>query len=310
MLDSLLALVVIVVILGTVAWALLGRREPVKGKRAPVRYRRRSPWLKRLPVLLIVGAIAFLVLAFTQFRFLREEGSAGTVVLVMDVSESMSRTDVQPDRLEAAKQAARVFLERLPTELQVGLVTFAATADVVVAPTPIRRDVVAGLDDLPRGEGTVLGDGLDVALTEIEGELEAGEEASAAVVLLSDGRDCGSAPSQCPDDLPATLVRPVDAAEHASRLGVQVHTVLLGPDPTSPGGEQSFALLQDIAQTTGGSAYTADTAGGLIDVYSTVESAISTELAISDYGAIFVGIAAAFAIAATIMILLALRSEY
>ncbi len=72
---------------------------------------------------------------FTQFRFLKEEGSAGTVILAMDVSESMGRTDVEPNRLEAAKEAARAFLDRLPTDLQVGLVTFAARSDVVVAPT-------------------------------------------------------------------------------------------------------------------------------------------------------------------------------
>jgi hypothetical protein len=130
------------------------------------------------------------------------------------------------------------------------------------------------------------------------------------VVLLSDGRDCGLAPSQCPDDLPATLVRPADAAARAADLGVPVYTVLLGPSPSSEGGSASFELLQQIADTTGGSAYTADTSSGLIDVYETLETTISTELAISDYGAIFVGIAAAFAIAATVLVLLRLRSEY
>jgi Ca-activated chloride channel family protein len=307
--DSLLALLVIVVIVGAVAWGLIWRRE-ASSRRPSVGYRRRSPWLKRLPAVLIVGALVFLGLAVTQFQLSQAEESAGTVILAMDVSESMSRTDVDPNRLEAAKEAARVFLDRLPEELQTGLVSFAARADLVVTPTPIRGDVVNGLSDLPQGEGTVLGDGLDTALTAIEGQTEGGADAAAAVVLLSDGRDCGLAPSQCPDDLPATLVRPADAAARAADMGVPVYTVLLGPSLTTEGGAASFALLQEIADTTGGSAYTADTASGLIDVYETLETTISTELAISDYGAIFVGVAAAFAIGATVLVLLRLRSEY
>jgi hypothetical protein len=87
-----------------------------------------------------------------------------------------------------------------------------------------------------------------------------------------------------------------------------VHTVLLGP--TTETDAENIAFLQQIAETTGGSAYTADTAGGLIDVYQTLESQISTELAISDFGALFIGVAAALAIGATIAVLIAIRSDY
>jgi hypothetical protein len=104
------------------------------------------------------------------------------------------------------------------------------------------------------------------------------------------------------------VVRPTDAAARARELGVQVHTVLLGQSAGGLG--DSVAFLQEIADTTGGSAYTADTASGLIEVYETLESEISTELAISDFGALFVGVAGALAIAATVAILFALRSEY
>jgi Ca-activated chloride channel family protein len=305
--DSLLTLAVIVVVLGLVAWAFVARRE---AQRKPaVAFRRRSGWSSRLPAVLVVVALAFLGLAFTQFQFLREAGSAGTVILAMDVSESMSRTDVSPNRLEAARAAARVFLDRLPLELQVGLVSFAAEVDVVVPPTATRSDVAAGLNDLPRGEGTVLGDGLDTALRTIEGERTSGEEATGAVVLLSDGRDCGLAPSQCPDSFTGDLVRPADAAARAQALGIRVYTVMLGQPTESRGAAQAFELLEQIADTTGGSAYTAETAGGLIDVYETVETEISTELAISDYGALFVGVAALFAIAATVVVLVGVRSD-
>jgi len=140
-------------------------------------------------------------------------------------------------------------------------VTFAAQADVVVAPTTARGEVVAALNELPRSEGTVLGDGLDAALSEIEAE-QGGGDAAAAVVLLSDGRDCGLAPSQCPPSSTGSTVPADDAAARAKALGVQVYTVRLGQTSANEEAEASVALLQEIADTTGGSAYTADTASG------------------------------------------------
>lgn len=307
MLDSPIAVIGLVLVLVIVVSMLIGKREGKGLRRGGAAYRggtaRRA---RRIAAVLMIGAVALLAFGFTQFRFLQEAGSAGTVILALDVSESMGRTDVEPSRLEAAKEAARVFLDRLPSELQAGLVAFAAEADVVVPPTADRREVVAALDDLPRGEGTAVGDGLDASLDAVEAELEG--DASAAVVLLSDGRDCGLAPSQCPPGGLGSVVRPADAAARAKDLGVQVHTVLLGQSTGAIG--DSVAFLQQIADTTGGSAYTADTASGLIEVYETLESEISTELAITDFGALFVGAAGALAIAATVAILFALRSEY
>src|SRR5687767_9823590 len=116
----------------------------------------------------MAGAVILIAVGFTQFRILQEAEAAGTVVLAIDGSESMSRTDIVPNRLEAAKEAAGVFLDRLPPELQVGLVAFAAEAEVVVAPTIGRAEVVAALDELPRGEGTAVGGGLDASLGAIE----------------------------------------------------------------------------------------------------------------------------------------------
>lgn len=303
-LAPLLGLVVVVAIVGLLlAWRRPSRARPTRG------WRRRSPWLGRIQVVLVAGAVIFLGLAFTQFRFLREASSAGTVVLVLDVSESMSRTDIEPSRLEAAKEAARVFLDRLPTDIRVGLVTFAARVDVLVEPTQPRVDVVTALDDLPRGEGTLLGDGLDAALETIEADLGEGEDAPAAVVLLSDGKDCSLEPAQCPPGEPATRIDPADAARRARDLGVQVHTVMLVPG-SGAGVEESVALLREIATTTDGSASTTGTASGLIELYKDLESQISTELAISDRGALFVVIAALFAIAAAVAVVLGMRSEY
>jgi Ca-activated chloride channel family protein len=295
-LDSVLTLVVIMVVLGVVAWALLGRRDRT-ARRSASTYRRRSPWARRIPAILILGALVFLGLAVTQFRFLRERASSGTVILVLDVSESMNRTDVEPSRLEAAEDAARIFLDELPEDLRVGLVTFSGQAELLVEPAEARSAVRAAIESFVVGEGTVIGDGLAAALDAIEAEWEETGTGPAAVVLLSDGRDTGSA------------VPPEDAAERAADLEVPVHTVVLGQG-ASAGGAANEALLAQIADATGGEPFTATTAGGLIDVYRTLQTRLTTELAISDYGALFVGISAMFAIAATIAILLSMRSTY
>jgi Ca-activated chloride channel family protein len=295
--DSVLALVVIIAVVGVILWAVLGRRTRADRRKSPA-YRRRSPWLKRLPILLIIGSLIFLALGFTQFRFLRERASVGTVMLVLDVSESMNRTDVAPTRLAAAQQAAGIFLDELPEELQVGLVTFAGEAVLLVAPDETRSTVDAALSELPVGEGTVIGDGLSTALDGVAADWEVNGTGPAAVVLLSDGRDTGSA------------VPPEEAAARAAELGIPVHTVVLGQAAATGGGGEASTLLVDVADTTGGSTYTATTAGGLIDVYRTLQTELSTELAISDYGAVFVGLSALFAIAATVAILFSLRSDY
>jgi Ca-activated chloride channel family protein len=287
---------------------LIGRREESARRGAALSRAAKARRAKRIAAVLMAGAVILIAVGFTQFRILQEAQASGTVVLAIDVSESMSRTDIVPNRLEAAKEAARVFLDRLPSELQVGLVAFAAEADVVVAPTAGRTEVVAALDDLPRGEGTAVGGGLDASLDAVEATPIEAENAAAAVVLLSDGRDCELAASQCPPSGVGSVVPSADAASRAAEIGVQVHTVLLGPATETATANIEF--LRQIAETTGGSAYTAETASGLIDVYQTLESQISTELAISDFGALFIVVAAALAIAATIAILIAIRSDY
>jgi Ca-activated chloride channel family protein len=298
-LDSFLALGVLILVVGVIAWALLGRRQPAAGtKRGPSRYRRTSAWRKRAPILLMLGALVFLALAFTQFKLFREAGSSGTVILTMDVSESMGRTDVDPSRLEAAKAAARVFLEGLPADLKVGLVTFANEATVLVAPTANRAELLGALNALPRGEGTVIGDGLQASVDTLEDEWSANGLTPGVIVLLSDGRDTGSA------------MAPLDAAENAKEDDVKVHTVVLGQALQTAGGGANAELLQQVATATGGSAFTADTATGLNDVYAGLQSQISTELGVSNYGALFVGLAGLFAIAATVAVLVGLRADY
>lgn len=251
---------------------------------------------RRIALVLIVGAVALLAVGATQFSFFRQSGEAATVVLVVDVSESMSRDDVAPTRMQAAKEAARAFLDEAPEDMTVGLVTFGGDVQVLATPTTDRAAVEEALIGLPRSEGTLIGDGLDAAVDVVAARWLEDGEGPAAIVLLSDGRDTGS------------RVSPLAAAERAAREDIPVYTVVLGEDLEDEAGANS-ALLADIARTTDADAYTATTASGLIDVYRTIQKQLVVALEISDFGAWFVGAAAVFAVLATFAILYAIRAE-
>jgi Ca-activated chloride channel homolog len=146
------------------------------------------------------------------------------------------------------------------------------------------------LDDPPRGQGTVIGDGLNASLDAIDAVWN-GNPQPAAVILLSDGRDTGSS------------VAPQEAADRAASLSVPVYTVVLGQASSGTHGANA-PLLEDIAQRTGGQSYTAETAGELDSVYGSLGQQLSTQLDVSNSAALFVAIAAVLAVAAGLCVLL------
>jgi Ca-activated chloride channel homolog len=257
---------VVVVVIGAVY--LFGLKpDPARGRRpAPVLLRRRSRWRKFLPVLPLAAAIGCLVLAFTGFRFNVQETSP-TVLLVMDVSDSMDETDVLPNRLAAAESAAITFLDELPPDFRVGLVTFAGDARLAVVPSREREEVVDALGALTTSRGTVIGDGLDLALDAIEEIRRGSQDTPAAALLLSDGRDTGSS------------VPPDRAADRASSLAVPVFTVVVG-QVVEEGGGANFEALEAIALTSGGQAFTAETAGELTARFENIGSELSVDLVV------------------------------
>ena len=246
----------------------------------------------------MVGAGLFLALGFSQFRLNRQHTAPGTAVLAIDVSQSMGRTDVLPSRLEAAKTAAQAFLDKLPSDLQVGLVTFAGSAKLLVAPSTDQNLVRQALGSLVREKGTVIGDGVSAALDAIEALRAQGSKGPAAVVLLSDGRDTGS------------VTPPEEAAARAHTMGVKIYTVVIGQSTAESETGANDELMRQIAQTTDGSAFTAATSESLIRIYEDLGSRLSTEVDVSDFGALFIGVAGIFAIAATVALLVSLRSDF
>jgi Ca-activated chloride channel family protein len=232
----------------------------------------RTPrWRRIVPTALLCLALAGLVTALA-----RPEATVAvpvekaSVVLVTDTSGSMNATDVSPTRLAAAQRAAERFLGRVPKSLQVGLVAYADGPHTVVRPTQDREQVKGTLESLQAEGGTATGDALASALDALGPR---GKKAPpAAIVLLSDGA------SQSGRD-PSTVARQAKAA------GVPIYTVALGtPDGVvqAPDGQLLQVppdpdALRQLADTSGGRAFTAQDSDALDSVYETLGSRIGTK---------------------------------
>jgi Ca-activated chloride channel family protein len=291
-------LIVVLVVVALIVLAYLAglRPEPARGRRPePTILRRRSKWRKVLPVIPLLAAVGCLVFAFTGFRFNVEETSP-VIVLVIDVSDSMNATDVAPSRLAAAEAAAIAFLDELPTGFRVGLATFSGEARLVVEPTRVHEDVGDALGALTTARGTVIGDGLTVALDAIEDLRGDAADTPSAALLLSDGRDTGS------------VVAPAEAAARARALDVPVFTVVVGhvPEGEKRGGA-NIEVLEAIADTSGGETFTAETADELTTIYEDIGSELSVELDVEPSTTPLVIAAIALTVVAGLMLILAPR---
>jgi Ca-activated chloride channel homolog len=256
-------LIIVLVVVGLVtAVYLFGLGPEPSSRRNPGILRRRSKWRRWLPVLPLLAAVGCLALAFSGFQFSLRQASPITV-LVLDVSDSMTATDIEPDRLSAARSAALAFLDELPEDFLVGLATFAGEADLPVPPTDDREQVVAAIGALTTSNGTAIGDGLDIALDAIDKE-RAGSDAPAALLLLSDGQDT------------ASEVPPLVAAGRARDTEVPVYTVVMGSETGE--GAADVQTLGEIARTSDGEAFTAESAGELIQRFTTIGSQLSVAL--------------------------------
>jgi Ca-activated chloride channel homolog len=260
-------LIILLVVVGLIAIAyVFGLGPDTQGRRpTPGILKRRSRWRRVIPFIPLVAAVGCLAFAFWGGRFNVDE-TAPAVLLVMDVSDSMEETDVAPNRLAAAEAAAIAFLDELPPEFRVGLATFAGQADLAVEPTQDHERVVDALGNLSTTRGTVIGDGLSVALDAIEEARGEGEETPAAALLLSDGRDTGS------------VVPPGEAAERARELSVPVFTVVVGQVAEDGGPGANLEALESIAETSGGDTFTAETSDELTRVYEDLGSELSVDL--------------------------------
>src|SRR5919108_6332409 len=207
------------------------------------RFRRHIPSL-----LFLIALIAMIFAIARPATVVTLPSQQRTIILAMDVSGSMRATDVQPNRISAAQAAAKAFVAEQPSNVRIGVVSFAATASVVQPPTHNRKDILAAIDRFQLQRGTAIGNGIIVSLATIFPEegidassliygrnglrgvpldevckaekpaptpVPPGSYTSAAIILLTDGQRTTG-----PDSL--------EAARMAADRGVRVFTVGIG----------------------------------------------------------------------------------
>ena len=251
------------------------------------------------PLLWLAGLSALLLAVARPQAALVLPARIETVILALDMSGSMRANDLQPTRIVAAQNAAKAFVAAQPRHVKVGVVGIAASAALVQSPTDNREDIVAAIERLEPQRGTALGSGLVIALDaavptarinveefinprpgkkdEPRKNLEertaaVGSNTTAAIVLLSDGQS-----NVGPD--------PAKAAELAAELGVRIYTVGMGtPEGTTlsaDGWSMRVRLdeekLKQVARTTEGEYFRADSAMDLKKIYSRLSAKLAFE---------------------------------
>jgi Ca-activated chloride channel family protein len=234
-----------------------------------------APWRRHVPTALALLAIAALALALAKpQRTIAVPVEGASIVLVTDHSGSMSATDVEPDRLSAAEGAAETFLDKLPKATRVGIVAYSDGPDGTLAPTTDRTRVRQTIEAQDAVGATATGEALQVALDTLAPNGRSAKPAS-AIVLLSDGKT-------------TTGRDPVGVAQIAKRLRIPIYTVALGtadatiPNPLSPLSPPIAVppdpeTLRQIADVSGGRAFTSGDAGQLRSIYSTLGSRLATK---------------------------------
>jgi Ca-activated chloride channel family protein len=208
--------------------------------------------------------------------------AAGTVILAMDVSNSMSASDVAPNRLEAAKTAATAFVKAQPSSVDIGVVAFQTGALTTDQPSGDHTQAAAAIHRLQIAGGTSLAAAILTSLSAITGKAvvlgkdgtvpDLGYWGSATIVLFSDGGDQGNA-----DATAAAVTAAQDAGVHIETVGVGTTD---GAAVDVDGYRIQTALDEDaltaIAMTTGGTYHPASDAAELDGIGSTINLRLTT----------------------------------
>ena len=301
----LLLLLVVAALVGGYAW--LQTRRPVYAARfteldllasvAP----KRPGWRRHVPAGLLLLSLIALTTAFAKPEAdVKVPRERATIVVALDTSASMMAVDVSPDRFTAAKESAKAFIDRLPKQFNVGLVSFNAVASVVVTPTQDHAAVRDAIDALALNGGTAIGEAVIASLAAIR-NVPGGNPAKpppARVVLLSDGGN--------------TVGRGLDvAAAAAASIGVPISTIAYGTQEGTvtvqgqvipvPVDAPSLAAL---AQATNGQSYSAKSGEELNGVYKDIGSQVGYTTQRKEVTATLTGLGLLAAVAAAVTSLL------
>jgi Ca-activated chloride channel family protein len=284
---------------------------------------------RHLPFALFVLALASLVIALGRpVAIVSVPTGQTTIILAMDVSRSMCSTDIQPNRLEAAKAAALSFIQSQKPGTQIGVIAFAGFAELIQPPTTDQEVLQDVVESLTTGRRTAIGSGILKALDAIA-------EIDKSVAPSVSGPSSGVAPTPVPRGAyaPGIIVvltdgvsnagpLPVDAAQQAADRGVRVYTIgfgtenetipfggpqCLGGDPFGGGGQFGGggggrfrrgideATLKQVADMTGGEYYAATSAGELHDVFQNLPTYLITKHETTEISVVFTALGALLA---------------
>jgi len=275
------------------------------------------------PALFLLAMAAMLLAASRPVAVVTLPSNQQTIILAMDVSGSMRASDVQPNRLVAAQNAAKAFIAELPRHVKVGIVAFAGSAQVAQLPTVNREDLVTAIDRFQLQRATATGNAIVISLATLFPDagielssLQAGRErqrgfaidgekkekkeftpvapgsyTSAAIIMLTDGQR-------------TTGVDPLEAAKLAADRGVRVYTVGIGTVDGETIGFEGWSMrvrldeetLKAIANKTSAEYYYAGTAQDLKKVYETLSSRLTVEKKETEISALFAMAAAVLAL--------------
>ena len=235
-------------------------------------------WWRHIPIAVSLLCLGLLTIALaTPTHDMRIPRNRAVVMLVIDMSNSMRATDVPPNRLKAAEEAATQFASQLTPGINLGLVGFAGTPYLLVPPTPQHQATLEALKKLDFADSTATGEAIFTALHAIGATAIAGGDTPppARIVLLSDGGENKPSDPQDPHDGAYT------AARLAKDQGVPISTIAFG---TQSGeiemkGQRvpvpvSTDQMKKIAQLSGGQFYTAGSVGELNKSYNSIENDI------------------------------------
>ena len=306
-------LLLLVIPLGALAYRRIGRRRAQRagGLGNPAGATTGHPSRLRT---LVPGALFVLALVAMVVALARPQGTValpiqqGTVILAFDVSGSMAATDLAPTRMAAAKAAATDFVEQQRPGIAIGIVAFSDSGVAVQAPSTDQAEVLAAIARLEPQKGTALGQGIAAALkaiavaeagpnvdyytnaspapapTPTPAPVAPGSHGSAMIVLLTDGEN-----NEQPD--------PLAVAQQAANLGIRIDAVGIGSTAGADLDLNGFhvhsqldeALLRQIAATTGGEYFAADSAGQLKAVYDALDPRIVVQSQTMELTAVVAG---------------------
>ena len=270
---------------------------------------RATGWRRRIPAACMLVGLTILVVALARPQSVVSVPRVeGTVILAFDVSGSMAADDLEPTRMEAAKTAARTFVERQPASVLIGVVAFSDSGFSVQVPTNDPVLVLAAIDRLAPERGTSLGRGIVSSLATIEAAnadpaagfysdrspeptpdptpVPDGTYAPAVIVLLTDGEN-----NQSPN--------PLEAAQAAADRGVRVHTIGVGSAEGTLIEVEGFRvhsrldepLLRQIATMTEGTYHAAADPAQLQAVYDSINPRLVIKPEAMEVTSLFAGAA-------------------